>query len=1008
MNSYKIAILIFFVILSGCKHEKTDPLNWVDPMIGTDGTGHTFPGATVPFGMVQLSPSNDFKSWALCSGYHYADSTIKGFAHTHISGAGLTGLGDFLFMPTTGSPQLLPGSEQEPDSGYRSRFSHDKEHASPGYYQVYLDDYKVLVELTTGLHSGFHRYTFTSDSVGNVIIDPTHSVGESVLDAGIELLSDTTIRGYKKSSGDAGTPRTVFFYAKFSKPFSKYSFYHNGTLINDTNEASGTDVKTCVQFILDKGESIEAKVALSFVSYEGAKYNFDNETTHANFDRALNNAQRLWNEKLSKFEIEALTTEDKRTFYTAVYHSFISPNLISDADGKYVIEEIIYENDTSHFSTFSTWDTYRALHPLFSIVDQENNAKFINSLASRHHIQKVGLPLWEFIGHDNKCMIGYNAVSPMVEAVLKNNPNLNSEEIFEAITAAANNTDPAKSSVVYGLSGLEEYVKLHFVPAEVNTSVSKTTEQNYYDWCIAQLAKKLGKEEDYQYYLNRSIGYKQHFHPEKKLLWPKYSNGLWRDMDSTSWYDYEMNYVSGNLWGYSSYVPHDMEGLIDLFGGVNKFSQWMDDIFDDTAQLKGNQHVDISGFIGKYGHGDEPSHHMIYLYNFALQPWKTQELARRVMNVFYNDTPDGLVNNEDLGQMSAWYIFNAIGFYPVNPCSMNYNIGSPKFKKTSIKLENGLEFTVLAKNNSEKNVYIQSAVLNGEKIDRNYLKHEEIMQGGILELKMGNKPNYKRGTSKTSNPISLVKLSDQFKSKEVVPTPYDPAGKYVFQNSIKVSLSCLNQFADIYYTTDGSVPTITSSKYNLPLSLKENTLLKAVAVKKDCEPSLIMEQWYFKTKDILKGPDKAEVVMISPPDMSGEANGEHLFDGILASSYHTDKNWTVWQNSNAELIIRFDKKTSLEKLTITYLDHTGMEIFPPARILIEYSDNNEKYITLTDNTNIKVIKTLNPVIKRVEIPFKKIDAKAIRIKIQNYSSMPIWFKSYGKPAKLYLGEILIN
>jgi predicted alpha-1,2-mannosidase len=980
----------------------------VDPMIGTDGTGHTFPGATVPFGMVQLSPSNDFKGWAWCSWYHYQDSVLKGFAHTHISGAGLTGLGDILFMPTTGKPQLLPGSEARPETGYRSRFSHEREHASAGYYEVRLDDYDIRVELTAVQRSGFHRYTFDKEGKGNVIIDPVHSVGESVLDAKVEFLSDTELQGFKKSTGDAGTPRTVYFYARFSKPFTAKGVYKKGEILQDIQTIQGNDIRAYVSFNVEAGEKIEAGVALSFVDMEGAKANFDAETRHFTFDQAWNNARHQWEDKLSKFEVESMTDEDQRIFYTAVYHSFISPNLISDVNGNYIIEQELYRNDTAHYSTFSTWDTYRALHPLFTIVEHENNAKFINSLAARHHIQNIGLPLWEFLGHDNKCMIGYNTVSPMVEAVLKGTEGVDPEMVYEAVTAAANNTDPAKSSVVYGMNGMKGYVKYHFVPAEYNSSVAKTTEQNYFDWCIAQLAKKLNKEEDYEYYMARSLGYRNLFNPDKKLFWPKYSNGSWRHMDTTSWHDFEMNYVSGNVWGYPSYVPHDVEGLIELIGGREAFDRWLDKIYSDTTNLSGDQHVDISGFIGKYGHGDEPSHHMAYLFNYAGKPRKTQEMVRRVMDEFYSDEPDGLVNNEDLGQMSAWYIFSAIGFYPVSPCGGYYDIGSPKVKKATINLENGKNFTVRANNNSKKNIYIQSATLNGEPFNRNYITHKEIMEGGTLELSMGKKPNLQRGTSANDVPLSEVKLPNTGKLAKTLPAPFVSNKKFVFEEPVSVSLQCAYPEASIHYTLDGSQPGKNSSRYQSPIPLTANTTIKAIAMADGFDPSVVMKQEYLKGMNLLDEQKKVRIQSLNPPDVRGDLSGKNHFDGIFSTTYHTDKQWSVWREGNAEFIVNFDKEEVISKIIVSYLDHTGMNLFPPSAIRLSYNNGNGKYISLAKQTDIPVKETLNPNIRRLALNFNPIKTKEIKIVVESFGEMPSWYKGSGQPANLHLGEIVID
>ena len=613
-----LIFLVLTALLTACSSDSKSPIDYADPMIGTDGLGHTFPGATVPFGMVQLSPSNDFKSWNWCSGYHYSDSILKGFAHTHLSGAGLAGLGDILLMPTTGEVKLEAGTEENPEMGYRSRFSHDQEEASPGYYSVVLKDYDIKVELTTTQRVGFHKYTPSKGGTLNVIIDPTHHIMERVLDTGIEYISDTEMRGYKKSDGEGGE-RTVYFYAKFSKPLADFGLANDNALNPEVKKLNGKNTKAYVQVELRSNEALQVQVALSFVSHEGAKANFNAEATGLSFDDVHEMARAKWSEKLNKINVEGKSASDKRIFYTAMYHSFISPNLISDVNGKYVVEGKLLTSEIPQYSNYSTWDTFRALNPLFTIIDQKKTAEFVNSLASRHSDAKVGLPVWECLGHDNVCMIGYNAVSPLVDAVLKDVEGIDANQVYAAVRAAAMSTE--KHSPNYDKNGMEEYIRLGFVPAELNCAVSKTTEQNYYDWCIAMLAKKLGHTDDVQLFLERSIGYRNLYNPETRFLDSKYTTGEWREMDSTVWGDLIGNYVSGNRWAYSTFVPHDVQGLINLIGGREEFAAWLEEIFNDTSTIAGDNHVDISGFIGKYGHGDEPGHHMAYLYNYAGQPW---------------------------------------------------------------------------------------------------------------------------------------------------------------------------------------------------------------------------------------------------------------------------------------------------------------------------------------------------------------------------------------------------
>tara|TARA_B100000809_G_C15138466_1_gene531788 strand:- start:4672 stop:6789 length:2118 start_codon:yes stop_codon:yes gene_type:complete len=702
-------------------------------MIGTAGDGHTFPGATTPFGMVQLSPSNDNRGRNWCSGYHYTDTIIKGFAHNHISGAGLGAFGDFLIMPTSGKLKILPGKGETPDKSYRSRFSHETEKTSPGYYSVVLDDYNIQAELTASSRVGFHRYTFYNSGENHIIIDPAHSIREDVSNTKIEFLSDTEMRGSKTSNGAAG-PRTVYFYAKFSRSFEEKGIAVANKKVHKEQKADHKNTRAFVTYNLKKGDQVAVKVALSYVSFEGAKKNFDAEAKNQDFKGALEEAEAAWISKLSKFELTATETQ-KRIFYTAVYHSFIGPNLISDVDGNYVVEQKKLHSDFPQYSNYSTWDTYRATHPLFTLVEHKKNAEFVNSLASRVTDAKLSLPIWECGGHDNYCMIGRSPIAVMGEAILKDTKGIHIESAYAAMRHAAFTKEG--SSPNYGRNnGMDSYLEKNYITADVGSSVSKTTEYNYHDYVLAQVAKKLGKVKDYELFSERSKGYRNLWNDEKKYLWPKTKEGKWIEMRMDIWDELKFNYISGNIWAYSTYVPHDVEYLIDLLGGKEDFVAWLDKIYSDTTPMGGHQHVDISGFMGKLGHGDEPGHHTAYLYTLAGAANRTQEIIREICTTMYSDAPDGLINNEDLGQMSSWYIFSTLGFYPVSPADNEYVIGSPLHEKVVVKLDNGKTLTITANNNSSENRYVKSALFNGKVLENLVISHDMIMGGGELLLEM--------------------------------------------------------------------------------------------------------------------------------------------------------------------------------------------------------------------------------------------------------------------------------
>ncbi|SMO64261.1 alpha-1,2-mannosidase, putative [Saccharicrinis carchari] len=1000
--------LILASLLSACYSGSKSPYDYADPMIGTDGLGHTFPGATVPFGMVQLSPSNDFKAWNWCSGYHYSDSILKGFAHTHLSGAGLAGLGDILFMPTTGEVKLEAGTEENPEMGYRSRFSHNQEEASPGYYSVVLKDYDVNVELTATERVGFHKYTPAQAGTLNVIIDPTHHIMERVLDTGIEYISDTEMRGYKKSDGEGGE-RTVFFYARFSKPIIKFGLAKDNTVSPGAETLKGKNTKAFVQVQLKSNEALQVQVALSFVSHRGAKSNFDAEGAGLSFTEVHTMARSKWSEKLNKIKVDGKSTSDKRIFYTAMYHSFISPNLISDVNGKYVVEGKVLTSEIPQYSNFSTWDTFRALNPLFTMIDQEKTAEFVNSLASRHSDAKVGLPVWECLGHDNVCMIGYNAVSPLVDAALKDIKGIDANQVYEAVRAAAMSTE--KHSPNYDKNGMEEYIQLGFVPAELNCAVSKTTEQNYYDWCIAMLAKKLGRTADAQLFIERSLGYRNLFNPQTQFLHSKYTTGEWREMDLTVWSDLIGNYVSGNIWAYSAFVPHDVEGLMSLIGGREELATWLDGIFTDTSHIAGDTHVDISGFIGKYGHGDEPGHHMPYLYNYAGQPWKTQSYVRKVMDDFYQDTPDGLVNNDDLGQMSAWYIFGALGFYPVCPGDMQYIITAPLFSSAAIQLENGKQFTIRAKNNPKENIYIQSVTLNGEPYTKSFIAHQQIMQGGEMVFEMGGEPNKKWASEPEDMPVSSVSVPKGSSAlPQITLKPFDKDNSEMFEGSRKVRLHSNTPDADIYYTLDGSTPDKKSKKYKGGITMHKTSNLKAIAYADGMKPSFVYDRTYYAGR-------RFEELAQGYPILTLENKaGQHiptkdspLMNQKIGSEKFNDGRWVGFNGRDMVAVIDFGQEIRLKNLSLGFLSNTGVWIFPPSAISVSASNDNKNFKEIAHKSfSYSQAELEETFLERPIFNLNHIKTRYLKVTASEFGPIPSWHAATGHKGLMYLDEIILN
>jgi len=737
IQSGLVYILVFIVLLTGSfssfAQDMKSSFEYVNPFIGTGGHVHTFPGATLPFGAIQLSPDTDLKGWDWCSGYHYSDSSMLGFSHTHLSGTGWSDLGDILVMATTGNVKMVPGDKSKPGTGYRSLFSHIDEVAVPGYYSVILKDYGIKAELTCTERVGFHRYTFPMGNKSNILIDPTNIIFGKAVETSVNI-EKNEISGYCYSEGWGGK-RFVYFVAVFSKPFTQSGVYLDKELKPGLNQAMGNDAKAWVQFNTLEGEQIEMKVALSQVSLEGARKNLEAEASGKNFDLVRIQAKAKWEEKLNKIVVEGGTTDQKAIFYTGLYHCYLAPTLSMDVDGQYIaVGKKLQAKGFTNYSTWSIWDTHRATHPLFTLLEPEATADFANSLISRHSDARDHMPIWELCGFDNQCMIGYHSASVIWDAISKGIQGIDNQKAFEAMRDAA---VTEKSSSSDGSGGIEEYIKLGYVPCSIDKSVSKTLEYAYDDWCIAQLASKLRLPDEEMNFRKRAASFENVFNPEKKAFYPRYADGRWHeDLVMNDWASLQKHYISGNYWAYEYYLPHATDRLIELKGGKKAFENALDSLFNTELSMAGEQHVDISGFIGMYGHGDEPGHQIPYLYNFTASPWKTQEIVSKIRNSFYSNSPDGMINNEDCGQMSAWYIFSSLGFYPYCPGKPEYETGAPLFDKATITLDNGKKFVVTAKNLSSANIYSGKIQLNGKPLTGHTLNHIDIQNGGELIFEM--------------------------------------------------------------------------------------------------------------------------------------------------------------------------------------------------------------------------------------------------------------------------------
>ncbi len=749
--------ILFFVLsavifMSSCttgkkSTEKKTPFDYVDPFIGTDYHGHTFPGAVLPFGMIQLSPDTRTLGWDACAGYHYSDSTILGFTHTHLSGTGMGDYGDVLIMPYTGNSSVMPGSAEDPDSGYRSRFKKQSEVAYPGYYKVFLDDYGVKAELTATKRAGLHRYTFPKSDESGFIIDLAHSIhNQKNIINELKVVSEYELSGLKKTQGWA-TNHYAFFNIKFSKPFEIEIYSDDKLVSGNKKEVSGTNVKAKLKFKTNANEKVLVKVAISGVDYDGASKNLNAEIPDWNFDAVVSNAKREWEKQLDKIIVEGESEADKRTFYTALYHSNLSPTIYNDVDGRYRgMDQKIHQSDDNNYTVYSLWDTYRAQHPLFTIIKPDYNQSLIRDLLRKYQQGGI-LPMWELASNYTGTMIGSHAVSVIADAYMKGDRNFDTDLALEAMIASVvyDSLRPINYSNESVKKDLMPKAKLYidqygYVPADKELrSVSKALEFDFNYWCIAKVAEDMGKKDIAKNYYAKSKTYSEYFDKKTGFMRGKKSDGTWTEPFDPAYSDHHhADYIEGNAWQWTWYVPQDVNGLINLFGGKKRFAAKLDSLFTVSSEIKGeNASVDITGLIGQYAHGNEPSHHIIYLFNYVDEPWRTQELVDQVTSEFYTDKPDGLCGNEDCGQMSAWYIFNAMGFYPVCPGSNLYSIGKPLFKSVSINLNNGKVFEVETVGASEENKYIKEVLLDGEKLTRPFVSHKDIMEGKKLTYVMG-------------------------------------------------------------------------------------------------------------------------------------------------------------------------------------------------------------------------------------------------------------------------------
>lgn len=955
-------IFIVFSILTSCKDaskavipaKKNIPLiSYVNPFIGTGGHGHTYPGATMPFGMMQLSPDTRLDGWDGCSGYHYSDEYIYGFSHTHLSGTGVSDYGDILIMPTN-EQNFHNGADGK--KGYRAHFSHDNEVVQPGYYKVHLDTTNINVELTVSKRSGIHKYDFPSSENQYAIVDLIHR--DKVLNAKIEKISDTEIVGYRFSEAWAKDQR-LFFVIKTSHKF-------RDVLQSPIKDGVAGAQKIALKFNNPNNEPLYIKIGISAVDIEGARKNLDGEIGEKSFEDIKKNAQDFWEKQLEKIVVESKNEDYKTNFYTALYHTTIAPNLYQDVDGRYrgMDMKIHTSKDFDYYTVFSLWDTYRAAHPLYTIIEQEKTNDFINTFIAKYNEGGI-MPIWDLSANYTGCMIGYHAVPVIADAYLKGIKNYDVKKAFEAM----------KHSATRDKLGLKSYKAFGFIPVEEESeSVSKILEYAYDDWTIAQMAKSLNKTEDYKTFTERAQYYKNIFDPETQFMRGRFRNTWFAPFDP---YEVNFNYTEANAWQYSFYVPQDVTGFMTLLGGKKQLETNLDELFIAKAQTSGRDQADITGLIGQYAHGNEPSHHMAYLYNYANKPHKTQEKVHQVLTELYKNQPDGISGNEDCGQMSAWYIFSSLGFYPVTPGSNQYIIGTPLFDKATINLENGKQFTMDAKNLSDTNIYIESASLNGKPLNHSYISHEEIINGGTLLFKMTNKPS-SWATEEGQEPKTEI-------TEHLITTaPFISRGDIAFKNNTEVVLENVDEEAAIYYNLNDNE----FIEYKDPFTLSETIKLKVYSEKNNTKSATIETQFY-------KIDPKVSIKLET--EYANQYNGggnSALIDGIYGAKDFRTGTWQGYDDKDLITTVDLGSPKIVNKVSINFLEDQRSWIFYPTEVSCFGSNDGLNF------TPIDFKKSIDATIASEEANIKTVYFKQLP---KAYRFIKIIAKKLGKLPKWHLG-----
>ncbi|TDP60186.1 GH92 family glycosyl hydrolase [Flavobacterium dankookense] len=942
MKNFFLVFLLFFLNLI----QSQNLHKHVNPFIGTDGHGHTYPGATVPFGMVQLSPDTRIDgSWDGCSGYHYSDKTIYGFSHTHLNGTGVSDYGDIMLMPTMGEPLF-------DNKIYSSTFSHQNEKASVGFYSVKLDKHNIDVRLTTSTRVGFHEYTFNQNGSANIILDLNHR--DKLLEGEVRIIDQKRIWVKRRSEAWA-KDQYVFALIEFDKPLEISKVKSNG---EKGRRFTGTELAISFSKQVKKGEKINIKVTLSPTGFEGAENN-SSEIKHWDFEKVKKEAEQLWNKQLSKIEVTESDKNKLAIFYTALYHTMVQPNIAQDIDGKYRGRDnkIHVAEGFDYYSVFSLWDTFRAAHPLYTLIDKKRTADFINTFLKQYE-QGGRLPVWELASNETDCMIGYHSVSVMADAMAKGITGFDYEKAFAA----------AKHSAMLDHLGLDAYKKQGFISMDdEHESVSKTLEYAYDDWCIAQMALLLNKKEDFEYFMKRSQNWKNIFDWNTGFMRPKKNGGWDKPFDPR---EINNNYTEGNSWQYSFFVPQDIPGMIEAYGGNDKFEAKLDEMFNSESKTTGREQVDVTGLIGQYAHGNEPSHHMAYLYNYIGKPEKTTEKVHYILNNFYKNSPDGLIGNEDCGQMSAWYVLSSMGIYAVTPGEVSWSTSIPFYDKIKVNFESK-QTKIITKNSEE----IDLVYFDEDSDD------EVVAIVGMLESDI----------------------------KKIIPVPVIQAESKSFKDKMMVEIKSRNSNDEIFYAIyteeNKSKMVEVSLIYKQPIEISKTSEIIAFSKNKENQSNVISATFF-------KKPNNYTIDIKSKYNPQYHAGGnDGLLDGINGTTNWRKGDWQGYQSQDFEAVVDLQNAKELSNFSATFLQDQRSWILMPTKVEYYSSSDNVNFTLITSIANDIDPKKDENTIKDFNFTSSKpINTRYIKVKAYNLGKLPEWHLGFpfDGDAFIFIDEITIK